>query len=162
MKAPTVYWVICVIGCEPMRSPIWWLYPFFLNIMIHSSPACSRKKSLWDHPYDGFIIWCRPESIEFILCASLFPPEFPTKGRVKHWVTAVTYFDKNDMKALESILLQKQRCDFPSIDCLNWRWGLSESGFNMYMSPLQIIRVQQEMLKYMSLRQLSQVSANLE
>ncbi|TKW20995.1 hypothetical protein SEVIR_4G191000v4 [Setaria viridis] len=70
----------------------------------------------------------RQESIESILCASLFPPEFPTKGRVKHWVTAVTYFDKNDMKALESILLQKQR-------------------------------VQQEMLKYMSLRQLSQEDA---
>ncbi|CAN6201777.1 unnamed protein product [Urochloa humidicola] len=67
----------------------------------------------------------RPEAIESILCSSLFPPEFPTKGRVKHWVAAVTHFDKVEMKALESILLQKQR-------------------------------LQQEMLKYMSLRQLSQ------
>ncbi|XP_062228684.1 sister chromatid cohesion protein PDS5 homolog A-like [Phragmites australis] len=70
----------------------------------------------------------RPESIESILCDSLFPPEFPTKGRVKHWVTAVTHFDKVEMKALEQILLQKQR-------------------------------LQQEMLKYMSLRQLSQEDA---
>ncbi|KAL5199789.1 hypothetical protein ABZP36_020992 [Zizania latifolia] len=67
----------------------------------------------------------RPESIESILCGSLFPPEFPTKERVKHWVTAVTHFDKVEMKALEQILLQKQR-------------------------------LQQEMLKYMSLRQTSQ------
>jgi sister chromatid cohesion protein PDS5 len=41
------------------------------------------------------------------------------KGRVKHWVTAVTHFDKAETKALESILLQKQRSDFLSIDCLN-------------------------------------------
>nr|ABC94594.1 AF-4 domain containing protein-like protein [Oryza sativa Indica Group] len=68
----------------------------------------------------------RPESIESILCGSLFPPEYPTKERVKHWVTAVTHFDKVEMKALEQIFLQKQR-------------------------------LQQEMLKYMSLRQTSQV-----
>ncbi|KAF0904436.1 hypothetical protein E2562_034511 [Oryza meyeriana var. granulata] len=67
----------------------------------------------------------RPESIESILCGSLFPPEFPTKERVKHWVTAATHFDKVEMKALEQIFLQKQR-------------------------------LQQEMLKYMSLRQISQ------
>nr|CAB3467823.1 unnamed protein product [Digitaria exilis] len=70
----------------------------------------------------------RPESVESILCAALFPPEFPTKERVKHWVKAVTHFDKIEMKALESILLHKQR-------------------------------LQQEMLKYLSLRQLSQEDA---
>jgi sister-chromatid-cohesion protein PDS5 len=70
----------------------------------------------------------RPESIESVLCGSLFPPEFPIKERVKHWVTAVTHFDKVEMKALEQILLQKQR-------------------------------LQQEMLKYMSLRQISQEDA---
>ncbi|AQK83804.1 binding, partial [Zea mays] len=70
----------------------------------------------------------RPESINSILCGSLFPPEFPMKGRVKHWVTAATYFDKVEMKALEQILLQKQR-------------------------------LQQEMMKYISLRQLSQEDA---
>ncbi|KAL6596694.1 hypothetical protein ACP70R_047337 [Stipagrostis hirtigluma subsp. patula] len=70
----------------------------------------------------------RPDSIEAILCVSLFPQEFPTKGRVKHWVTAVTHFDKVEMKALEQILLQKQR-------------------------------LQQEMLKYMSLREPNQEDA---
>ncbi|KAL6596671.1 hypothetical protein ACP70R_047314 [Stipagrostis hirtigluma subsp. patula] len=71
----------------------------------------------------------RPESIESILCGSLFPPEFPTKERVKHWVTAVTHFGKVETKALEQILMQKQR-------------------------------LQQEMLKYMSLRSLSQEDAS--
>ncbi|KAJ1259018.1 hypothetical protein BS78_10G121300 [Paspalum vaginatum] len=70
----------------------------------------------------------RSESIDSILCGSLFPPELPMKGRVKHWVSAVTHFDKVEIKALEQILLQKQR-------------------------------LQQEMLKYMSLRQLSQENA---
>ncbi|GJN28989.1 hypothetical protein PR202_gb17174 [Eleusine coracana subsp. coracana] len=72
--------------------------------------------------YDKYF---RPESIDSILCSSLFPPEFPTKGRAKHWVMAVTHFDKVEMKALEQIFLQRQR-------------------------------LQQEMLKYMSLRQISQ------
>ncbi|TVU11564.1 hypothetical protein EJB05_45158, partial [Eragrostis curvula] len=67
----------------------------------------------------------RPESVESILCDSLFPPEFSTKCRVKHWVTAVSHFDKVEMKAFKQILLRK-------------------------------IRLQQEMLKYMSLRMLSQ------
>lgn len=70
----------------------------------------------------------RFESIDSILCGSLFPPEFPVKGRVNHWVSAVTHFDKVEIKALEQILLQKQR-------------------------------LQQEMLKYISLRQLSQEDA---
>ena len=122
--------------------------------------SCSVR--LFDHPYDSFIIWCRSESIESILCASLFPPEFPTKGRVKHWVTAVTHFDKVEMKALESILLQKQRSYFLSVDCSNWCWALSEYGSDTYLLLSLIIRLQQEMLKYMSLRQLSQVSVNFE
>ncbi|WVZ81535.1 hypothetical protein U9M48_028901 [Paspalum notatum var. saurae] len=70
----------------------------------------------------------RSESIDSILCGSLFPPELPMKERVKHWVSAVTHFDKVEIKALEQMLLQKQR-------------------------------LQQEMLKYMSLRQLSQENA---
>ncbi|RLM55759.1 hypothetical protein C2845_PM10G10930 [Panicum miliaceum] len=98
---------------------------------------CQRSSDSYSDDFEwipGKILRCiydkdfRSESIESILCASLFPPEFPMKGRVKHWVTAVTHFDKAETKALESILLQKQR-------------------------------LQQEMLKYMSLRQLSQEDA---
>ncbi|AQL03154.1 binding [Zea mays] len=70
----------------------------------------------------------RPESIDSILSGSLFSPEYQMKGRVKHWITAATYFDKVEMKALEQILLHKQR-------------------------------LQQEMLKYISLREPSQEDA---
>lgn len=51
----------------------------------------------------------RSESIELILCGSLFPPEFSVKDKVKHWVTVFSGFDKVEVKALELILMQKQR-----------------------------------------------------
>ncbi|CAA7407780.1 unnamed protein product [Spirodela intermedia] len=51
----------------------------------------------------------RSEDIESILCGSLFPPEFNTKEKVKHWVTIFSGFDKTEVKALEQILMQKQR-----------------------------------------------------
>uniref|UniRef100_A0A6V7QRS0 Sister chromatid cohesion protein PDS5 homolog A n=1 Tax=Ananas comosus var. bracteatus TaxID=296719 RepID=A0A6V7QRS0_ANACO len=69
-----------------------------------------------------------PETIEHLLCGSLFPPEFSIKDRVKHWITAFSGFDKVEVKALEQILLQKQR-------------------------------LQQEMQKYLSLRQTYQEDA---
>jgi sister chromatid cohesion protein PDS5 len=62
-------------------------------------------------------VCCRPESIDSILCGSLFPPDFPTKGTVKHWVMAAMHFDKVEMKALEQIFLQKQRYDSLSRLC---------------------------------------------
>ncbi|KAF5176968.1 Sister chromatid cohesion protein pds5-like protein, partial [Thalictrum thalictroides] len=65
------------------------------------------------------------ETIEVILCGSLFPIECTIKDKVKHWVTLFTGFDKVEAKALEKILEQKQR-------------------------------LQQEMQKYLSLRQMHQ------
>ncbi|XP_073010251.1 sister chromatid cohesion protein PDS5 homolog A isoform X2 [Typha latifolia] len=70
----------------------------------------------------------RPETMELTLCGSLFPPEFSIKDRVKHWVKAFSGFDKVEAKALEQILVQKQR-------------------------------LQQEMHKYLSLRQTYQEDA---
>ncbi|KAJ4981397.1 hypothetical protein NE237_032234 [Protea cynaroides] len=64
----------------------------------------------------------RSETIEVILCGSLFPAEFSIKDKVKHWVRVFSVFDKVEVKALERILEQKQR-------------------------------LQQEMQKYLSLRQ---------
>ncbi|MQM03150.1 hypothetical protein Taro_035926 [Colocasia esculenta] len=69
----------------------------------------------------------RSETIESILCGSLFPPEFSTKDKVKHWITAFSKFDKVEVKALEQVLAQKQR-------------------------------IQQEMQKYLSVRQTYQDS----
>ncbi|PIA26794.1 hypothetical protein AQUCO_08800003v1 [Aquilegia coerulea] len=67
----------------------------------------------------------RSETIEVILCGSLFPIECTIKDKVKHWVTLFTEFDKVEVKALEKILEQKQR-------------------------------LQQEMQKYLSVRQMHQ------
>uniref|UniRef100_A0A0D9WPC5 Uncharacterized protein n=1 Tax=Leersia perrieri TaxID=77586 RepID=A0A0D9WPC5_9ORYZ len=73
----------------------------------------------------------RPESIESILCDSLFPPEFPTKERVKHWVTAVTHFDKVEMKALEQIFLQKQRLHQEMLKYMSLRQTSQEDNPDM-------------------------------
>ncbi|KAK4800886.1 hypothetical protein SAY86_021373 [Trapa natans] len=63
----------------------------------------------------GKIIRCfydkdfRSETIESVLCDSLFPDVISTKGKVKYWVRFSSGFDKVETKALERILEQKQR-----------------------------------------------------
>ncbi|CAM8985985.1 unnamed protein product [Rhodiola kirilowii] len=64
----------------------------------------------------------RSDTIESILSVSMFPSEFSTKNKVKHWVKVFADFDKVEVKALERMLEQKQR-------------------------------LQQEMQKYLSIRQ---------
>ncbi|XP_074591324.1 sister chromatid cohesion protein PDS5 homolog A-like isoform X2 [Curcuma longa] len=71
----------------------------------------------------------RLEAVELIICGSLFPPELSLKNRVKHWVSIFSVLDKFEIKAIEQILLQKQR-------------------------------LQQEMQKYLSLRQTYQEDAS--
>lgn len=67
----------------------------------------------------------RSDTIESILCGSLFPIESLVKDIVKHWVRVFSGFDKVEVKALERVLEQKQR-------------------------------LQQEMQRYLSLRQMNQ------
>ncbi|XP_044461448.1 sister chromatid cohesion protein PDS5 homolog A isoform X2 [Mangifera indica] len=67
----------------------------------------------------------RSDTIESILCGSLFPTKFSVKDRVRLWVRVFSGFDRVEMKALEKILEQKQR-------------------------------LQQEMQRYLSLRQMHQ------
>ncbi|GMP73501.1 hypothetical protein CsSME_00031242 [Camellia sinensis var. sinensis] len=67
----------------------------------------------------------RSDTIEPILCGSLFPIEFSVKQKVGNWVRLFSGFDKVEVKALEKILEQKQR-------------------------------LQQEMQRYLSLRQMHQ------
>ncbi|XP_010227757.1 sister chromatid cohesion protein PDS5 homolog A isoform X2 [Brachypodium distachyon] len=103
----------------------------------------------------------RPESIESILSGSLFPPEFPTKERVQHWVTAVAHFDKVEMKALEQILLQKQRFDksFNLIIALPFLFFSFHSRNVLIFCMAINFRLQQEMLKYIGLRETRQEDA---
>ncbi|KAK4802635.1 hypothetical protein SAY86_000838 [Trapa natans] len=51
----------------------------------------------------------RSETIESVLCDSLFPGDISAKEKVKYWVRFSSGFDKVEMKALERILEQKQR-----------------------------------------------------
>ncbi|XP_043693210.1 sister chromatid cohesion protein PDS5 homolog B-like [Telopea speciosissima] len=51
----------------------------------------------------------RSETIEVILCGSLFPAEFSIKDKVRHWVRVFSGFNKFEVKGLEKILEQKQR-----------------------------------------------------
>ncbi|CAK7323338.1 unnamed protein product [Dovyalis caffra] len=57
----------------------------------------------------GRILRCLSDTIEFVLCGSLFPTEFGVKDRIKHWVSVFSVLDKVEVKALEKILEQKQR-----------------------------------------------------
>lgn len=51
----------------------------------------------------------RLDTIESILCLSLFPKELSIGDEVKSWVRVFSSFDKVEVKALERILDQKQR-----------------------------------------------------
>ncbi|KAK7246004.1 hypothetical protein RIF29_40861 [Crotalaria pallida] len=73
----------------------------------------------------------RSDTIEYVLCVSLFPSEFSINYMVKRWVEIFSVFDEAEVKALEKILEQKQR-------------------------------LQQEMQKYLALRQMSQDKDNVE
>ncbi|KAL2475831.1 hypothetical protein Adt_36567 [Abeliophyllum distichum] len=100
----------------------------------HSSDSTLTDEYDW---IVGKILRCfydkdfRSDTIEPILCLSLFPTDFSVKDKVTNWVRIFSGFDKIEVKALEKILEQKQR-------------------------------LQQEFLKYLSLRQLSQEGDALE
>lgn len=51
----------------------------------------------------------RSETIEVVLCDSLFPTGFSIRDKVKYWVKVFSGFDKVEVKALEKIMEQKQR-----------------------------------------------------
>ncbi|KAL1214039.1 putative sister chromatid cohesion protein PDS5 [Cardamine amara subsp. amara] len=51
----------------------------------------------------------RSDTIEYILCSSLFPSDFSVRDKVKHWIQIFSGFDKVETKAFEKILEQRQR-----------------------------------------------------
>ncbi|RID60363.1 hypothetical protein BRARA_F03523 [Brassica rapa] len=73
----------------------------------------------------------RSDTIEHILCRSLFPSDFSVKDKVKHWIEIFSGFESAETKAFEKILEQRQR-------------------------------VQQEMQKYLSLKQQSADSPEMQ
>ncbi|KAF8108398.1 hypothetical protein N665_0109s0023 [Sinapis alba] len=73
----------------------------------------------------------RSDTIEHILCSSLFPSDFSIRDRVKHWIEIFSGFENAETKAFEKILEQRQR-------------------------------VQQEMQKYLSFKQQSADSTEMQ
>ncbi|KAK9152383.1 hypothetical protein Syun_010692 [Stephania yunnanensis] len=105
---------------------------------LHCSKSSDDSINSVDYEWiPGKILRCfydkdfRSETIEFVLCSSLFSIEFSIKDRVKHWLNFFSSFDKVEIKALEKIMEQKQR-------------------------------LQQEMQKYLSLRQMHQDHDSVE
>ncbi|KAG2261739.1 hypothetical protein Bca52824_068818 [Brassica carinata] len=73
----------------------------------------------------------RSDTIEHILCSSLFPSDFSVRDKVKHWIEIFSGFENAETKAFEKILEQRQR-------------------------------VQQEMQKYLSFKQQSADSPEMQ
>ncbi|KAF4399484.1 hypothetical protein G4B88_022567 [Cannabis sativa] len=99
--------------------------------MISTESADASIKSDEFDWIPGKILRCfydkdfRSDTIESVICDSLFPTEFSIKDKVRHWARVFSGFDKVEVKALEKIMEQKQR-------------------------------LQQEMQRYLSLRQMYQ------
>ncbi|KAJ0240559.1 Uncharacterized protein HA466_0221710 [Hirschfeldia incana] len=51
----------------------------------------------------------RSDTIEHILCSSLFPSDFSVRDKVKHWIEIFSGFETAETKAFEKILEQRQR-----------------------------------------------------
>ncbi|MBA0739728.1 hypothetical protein Gogos_012966, partial [Gossypium gossypioides] len=84
----------------------------------------------------------RSDTIESILCGFLFPTGFSIKDKVKCWIRVFSGFDKIEVKALERMLEQKQRYLVNAL--------IYDRDF------LSDCRLQQEMQRYLSLRQMHQ------
>ncbi|XP_042462438.1 sister chromatid cohesion protein PDS5 homolog A-like [Zingiber officinale] len=74
----------------------------------------------------------RLEAVELLLCGSLFPPELSVKNRVKHWVSVFSVFDKFEIKAIEQILLQKQRLQHEMQKYLSLRQTYQEDASELH------------------------------
>ncbi|KAI3698227.1 hypothetical protein L6452_31340 [Arctium lappa] len=69
----------------------------------------------------------RSDTVEHILCTSLFPAEFSVRDKVRNWVRLFSKFDKVEVKALEKILEQKQRLQLELQKYLSFRQMYKDS-----------------------------------
>ncbi|CAH2046001.1 unnamed protein product [Thlaspi arvense] len=51
----------------------------------------------------------RSDTIEYIICSSLFPSDFSVRDKVKRWIEIFSGFDNAETKAFEKIMEQRQR-----------------------------------------------------
>ncbi|GLU01048.1 hypothetical protein SLE2022_183740 [Rubroshorea leprosula] len=59
--------------------------------------------------YDKVCKEFRPQSLELVFVDELFPSDLPVKERARHWIHLFSLFNSYHVKALNSILSQKQR-----------------------------------------------------
>ncbi|KAI8001151.1 hypothetical protein LOK49_LG09G00038 [Camellia lanceoleosa] len=122
MLSKQVVAVICDVACHALPS-------------IHSSMAPTETDDFDWIP--GKILRCfydkdfRSDTIEPILCGSLFPAEFSVKERVGNWIRVFSGFDKIEVKALEKILEQKQRLQQEMQRYLSLRQSHQDCNFCM-------------------------------
>nr|GEU32782.1 sister chromatid cohesion protein PDS5 homolog B-like isoform X1 [Tanacetum cinerariifolium] len=95
--------------------------------------SCSKRIS---EDYDwipGRVLRCfydkdfRSDTVEHILCTSMFPTNFSVKDKVKTWIRLFSKFDKVEVKAVEKILEQKQRLQSEFQKYLSLRQTYKES-----------------------------------
>eukprot|EP00249_Psilotum_nudum_P024915 c29322_g1_i2 orf=363-5285(-) len=79
----------------------------------------------------------RPQAIELVFTEELFPSELPVVDRTKHWISIFATFDRNDEKAFERILLQKQRLQHEMQNYLLLRQKIKEEDSQEAQKRLQ-------------------------
>ncbi|KAK9057901.1 hypothetical protein SSX86_022740 [Deinandra increscens subsp. villosa] len=95
--------------------------------------CCTQHMSDGYNWIPGRILRCfydkdfRSDTVEYILCTSLFPAGFSVKDKVRMWVRLFSKFDKVEIKALEKILEQKQRLQLELRKYLSLRKMYKES-----------------------------------
>lgn len=101
-----------------------------------------------------FASFFRSDTIEAVLCGSLFPSEFAMNDIVKHWIDIFSGLDNVEVRALERILEQKQRWAWLTYVMTYIFYGVSSLRFSWFLFNG---RLQEELQKYLALRQNSQV-----
>lgn len=90
----------------------------------------------------------RLHGLETILTEQLFPASIPIEEQSRHWVLAFSTFDDIERKALQFILLQKQRSENSWHDIIPWLsvmcircgiWQIQHCLFTMVLTELSTL-----------------------
>ncbi|XP_024361716.1 sister chromatid cohesion protein PDS5 homolog A isoform X1 [Physcomitrium patens] len=105
---------------------------------------CTEGSIALDKEYEwipGKILRCSNDKeiygLEIVLTDPLFPATLPVDEHAKHWVLAFSTFDESEKKALQFILLQKQRLQQEMQVYLNMRQKTKEGDTPEFEKKLQ-------------------------
>ncbi|KAL8137333.1 hypothetical protein V2J09_003334 [Rumex salicifolius] len=112
---------------------------------------CMRGTKGCAQEYDwipGKILRCfydkdfRYDTVEIVLCESMFPADFTIKHRVRQWIRILPGLDKVEVKGLEKILEQKQRLQQEMQKYLTFKQTYKDSGVpNSQVKGMSFFRV---------------------